>query len=291
MKNRFYTIGLPHKSNICIIMILLAFYCLSVSAQAPSAPVFSVKLKFGVQQGGLENSLITITKNGAPYRVIDPSKSKYNVDLELGAEFLFTFTKPGHITKSVIIDTHVPNGREKDEFGKFVAEVSLAMQPEDQEITYSQPVGKIKYSTERSDFDFDKDYTATAKEMQKKAEDNPKPKPKPPTPNPRPIPPVTTTTTTPPSNPVPVVVKQPEYHPEPPKPKPVVTEPVIEQKPVVKNKVEKIIQEDRRKITIVTVSIDTTDFVYRKEEYTWGGVYYYRDGSNITANTFDKETE
>ena len=288
MKSRLHTIGLPNKSDIFFIMILLAFHCFSLPAQAP---LFNVKVKFSVQQGGLENSLITITKNGAPYRVIDPSKSKYSVDLELGAEYLLTFTKPGHITKSIIIDTHVPAGREKEDFAKFLAEVGLAVQPEDQEITYSQPVGRIKYSGQDGDFGYDKDYTATAKEMQKKAEDNPKPKPKQPTPNPRPTPPVTPTQTTLPSNPIPVVVKQPEYHPEPPKPKPVVKEPIVEQKPIVKNKVEKTIQEDRRKITIVTVTIDTTNFEYKKEEYTWGGVYYYKDGKNITSNTYDKDTE
>ena len=288
MKSSFYIFGLPNKFNICIIMILLTSWCFSSSAQAP---LFNVKVKFTVQQGGLENSLITITKNGSPYRVIDPSKAKYSVDLELGGEYLLTFTKPGHISKSVVVDTHVPNGREKEDFAKFFAEVGLAMQPEDQEITYSQPVGRIKYSNEDGDFGYDKDYTATAKEMQKKAEDNPKPKPKPPTPNPRPVPPVIPPVTTPISKPIPVVVKQPEYTPEPPKPKPIVVEPVVIQKPVVKNKVERIIQEDRRKITIVTVSVDSLSFEYKKEEYNWGGVYYYKDGKNITSNTFDKDTE
>ena len=292
MKIKLYTNGLPNKSCIYIIMILLAFHCLSLSAQAPGPPLFNIKVKFSVQQGGLENSLITITKNGAPYRVIDPSKAKYSIDLELGAEYILTFTKPGHITKSVVVDSHVPNGREKEDFGKFSADVGLAMQPEDQEITYSQPVGRIKYSNERGDFDFDKDYTATAKEMQKKAEDNPKPKPKPPTPNPRPVPPVTPPPPpVPPSNPIPIVVKQPEYRPEPPKPKPLVIEPVIDYKPAVKNKIEKIIQEDRRKITIVIVTVDTNDFEYKKEEYNWGGVYYYKDGKNITSTTYEKDTE
>lgn len=275
-------------SMLASVLLCLLFFN-SSAQEAP--PVFNVKVKFNVQQGGMENSLITISKNGSVYRTIDPSKGKYNVELDLGAEFILTFTKPGHITKAVVIDTHVPNGREKEDFAKFTAEVGLEMQPEDQIITYSQPVGKIKYSMVSGDFDYDKDYTKTATEAQKRDRENPKPAPKPPTPNPRPVTPPTPVQTLPPSNPEPVVIKQPEYKPEPEKPKPVVVVPDVPQKPIVKNKEEKVIQEDRRKITIVTVNIDGTDYIYKKEEYTWGGLYFYKNGKNITEGTYQKETE
>ncbi len=280
------------KSSLKRACIFIGFLlmCFSVSVLA-QAPTFEVKLKFSVQQGGLENSLISITRDGNPYRQIDPSKGKYNIELELGSNFVFTFTKPGHITKQVIFNTVVPNGREKEEFAKFIADVGLEMQPEDKVVTYSQPVGRIKYNGMSGDFDFDKDYTQTATEAQKKDKENAKPKPKEPTPNPRPEPPKPVVKELPPSNPIPVVVKQPEYTPEPPKPKPVVVEPVVIYKPAEKDKVEKIIQKDRLKITIITVKINEVYFEYKKEEYAWGGVYYYRDGNNITENTFNKDTE
>lgn len=277
------------RTSIFIGLLLLLLNS-NLFAQAP-APLFSIKLKFSCQMGGLENSLITITRDGQPYRIIDPSKGKYFIDLELGSNFVFTFTKPDHITKQVIIDTHVPNGREKEDFGKFTAEVGLEMQPEDKVVTYSQPVGKIKYSGERNDFDFDKDYTQTATEAQKKNKEAAKPKPKEPTPNPRIEPPKPVTQTLPPSKPIPVVVKQPEYVPDPPKKKPIVVEPEVPQKPIVKNKEEKIIQKDRLKITIITVTVNDVPYEYKKEEYSWGGTYYYRDGKNITEPTYEKETD
>lgn len=270
---------------VLLLLLLTGFYSF---AQDPST--FSLKVKFSIEGGGMENALITITKNGSPYKVID-SKSKYNLDLELGADFLLTFTKPGYITKSLAVDTHVPSGHEKDEFNQYIATVELAKQPEDQEITYTQPVGKIKYAQVEGQFDADKDYSQKAQAMVETAEAHPKPKPKPPAPNPKPETKPAPTQATPPSNPVVVPVKQPEYKPEPPKPKPVVTVPDVPAKPIVKNKEEKIIQEDRRKITIVTVNIDGTDYVYKKEEYTWGGLYFYKDGKNITERTFEKETE
>lgn len=263
------------KNPSFFIGLLLLFSSLYASAQDE---LFSLKLKFSVEKGGVENALITITRDGKAYRTIDPSKGKYFIDLELGSDYVFTFSKPGHITKQIIINTIVPNGREKEEFAKFTADVELEAQPEDKVVTYSQPVGRIKYNGVSGDFDFDKDYTQTAVEAQKKDKQNAKAKPKelPPKPVPKTDP---------------VVVKEPEYTPEPPKPNPVLTLPVVDDKPIVKNKEEKIIQKDRLKITITIVKINDLSYEYKKEEYSWGGVYYYRDGIHITEPTYDKETE
>jgi hypothetical protein len=284
-QNNFFS-----NSNIKLfVAALLCFVCLFSFSQ--EAPKFNVKVKFQIEAGNLENALITITKNGKTDRVIDPNKGKYSVDLDLNADYALIFTKMGYITKTVSIDTHVPNGREKEDFAKFTATVELAKQPEEEVITYSQPVGRIKYSGMVEDFDYDKDYTASAEAMIKKAESNPTPKPKPPAPNPRTEPKPPPPTTTPVSNPIPIEVKQPEYKPEPPKLKPVVIEPVIPDKPIVKNQEERTIQEDKRKITIITVNINGVDYIYKKEEYSWGGVYFYKDGKNITERTYAKETE
>ncbi len=269
---------LKQNSPHLFIGILMLFF--SFIGLAQTVPLFGIKLKFSVQQGGLENSLITITRDGKPYRIIDPSKGKYFIDLELGSNFVFTFSKPGHITKQVIINTVVPNGREKEDFAKFTAEVGLELQPEDKIVTYTQPVGKIKYSGNDGDFNFDKDYTQTATELQKKDKEAAKPKPKEPPPPPL-VEPKSIVQSPAPSNPI----------PEPPKPKPAVVEPVFEYKPAVKNKEEKVIQKDRLKITIIIVKINDIDFEYKKEEYTWGGTYYYLNGKNITQPTFEKDTE
>lgn len=267
-------------TGLIIFLSFVLTFGLTTKISAQNTPVFTVRLIIDIKDGGLDNVWISITKNGATYRTINPNgKSKYMVDFELGAEYLITVTKPNYITKSVIVNTQIPNGRENNDFAKFDARIELNKQPEDQEITYTQPVGKIGYNYTAGDFDFDTQYIAQAKEMQKKAEANPKPKTKTPPPPP------------PTSNPIPVEVKQPEYKPEPPKTKPTIKEPEFPQKPIVKNKEEKSIQRDRVKITIIVVTIDNTSYEYKKEEYAWGGTYYYKNGRNITENTFEKETE
>lgn len=276
--------------HIRILLLMMLAPSSLLFAQEPGTLHF--KIKFTVDKGKLENALITITRDGAPYRVIDPNKGKYNVNLELGSAFVFVFSKPGYITKSVVVDTHVPNGREKEYFAEFIAEVNLEQQPEDKVITYSQPVGKVKYSNPAGDFDFDNDYTATAKEQQKKDIQNSVPKVKETA-----VPVVKAPAVaskpkeTVSSKPVPVEVKTPEYKSAPEKPKIVANEPDVPTKPVVKNKEEHIVQKDRLKITTISVNVDGIDYIYKKEEYSWGGIYFYKNERNISESTFRNETE
>jgi hypothetical protein len=272
-------------------ILMMSFVLLYASALHSQEAKLNFKIKFNIVKGKMDNALITITRNGQPYRVIDPNKGKYVLDLEMGSEFVFTFTKMGYISKSVIVDTHIPKGREEEYFNEFIADVTLEPQPEDKIVTYSQPVGKVKYSNSVGDFDFDNDYTATAKVQQEKDKERAVPKPKEPTPNPRPetvakeVPPLGS------SKPIPVAVKQPEYKSEPEKIKRDPTVPDPPSKPVVKDKEERIIQKDRLKITLVTVKIDGVEFNYKKEEYSWGGTYFYKNERNITESAFFKETE
>lgn len=274
-----------------IIIVFTAFallFSISLSAQENK---LNLKIKLDIKKGNMEHALITISRDGQPYRIIDPNKGKYKLELELNSDFSFVFTKLGYITKTVIIDTHIPKGREEEYFNEFIADVTLEPQPEDKIITYSQPVGKIKYSNPSGDFDFDNDYTATAKIQLEKDKEKAVPKPKEPAPNPRPEPPVTAKVETPPSKPVPIAVKQPEYKstPEPKKIAEVPVDPPA--KPIHKDTEERIVQKDRLKITLVTVKVSEKEYVYRKEEYSWGGTYFYRDDKNITESAFLKETE
>lgn len=286
MKNNYLTY--LRCTGIISMMVFILLLSSTLNAQENK---LNLKVKLNIQKGGMENALITISRDGAPYRVIDPNKGKYKLELELNSDFSFVFTKMGYITKTVIIDTHIPKGREEEYFNEFIAEVVLEPQPEDKVVTYSQPVGKIKYSNPAGDFDYDNDYTATAKIQLEKDKEKAPPKPKEPAPNPRPTPPVVPKTETPPSKPIPLAVKQPEYSstPEPKKKADTPVDPPP--KPSPRDIEERIIQKDRLKITLVTVKTSGTEYLYRKEEYSWGGVYFYKDDKNITESAYQKETE
>lgn len=51
-------------------------------------------------------------------------------------------------------------------------------------------------------------------------------------------------------------------------------------------------EEDRyKKVTVIVVGDENKKNIYRKVEYKWGSVYYYKNGEQISERTFLKETK
>ncbi len=279
------------KTNAFAVIMLVLFSAMHLFSQNEAK--FTVRFKMIVHDGDYKNAVITIKKGNQNYKVIDVDGGYTSVDLDLNSDFTVVCTKMGYITKTLTYKTRVPSGRAADDFAKFKCVVELFPQPEDKIVTFSQPVGRIMYSIGLNDFDYDKNYANTALEMQKQAADHATPAPKPPAPStpppkaepPPPPPPVV-------SKPIPIEIKQPEVVHEPPPP-PKKKEPphVDPPKKIEKNTLERIFQDDRKKTTIVTVTINKEDFVYKKEEFNWGATYYYKNNVNITETTYRNETE
>jgi hypothetical protein len=286
-KNRF---SLTFINLFITILVLSGLLCTNLYGQ--EVPKFNLRIKLVIKDGDMKNALITITKDGKTYKVIDPKGSNYEVDLPLNAEYKIVCTKMGYITKTLIMDSNIPSGRETEPFARFKAVVELSAQPKDEVVSYTQPVGRIQYIVDKHDFDYDKDYTQTALITEKKVDEPVIPEPKPPTTNPKPEPPKPEPPKpVEPSNPIPIVIeqKQEESFKEKPKLKPVI--PPTPEKKLARNITEQIIQEDRKKITIRNVTVNENSYIYKKEEYVWGGLYCYKNGYPITINTFEHETE
>ena len=265
MKNIFFKYIILKKFSAHIVLLLLFFSFQSISAQEIFELNITLKLK--VFEGDLKNSMVTITRKGAPFKVIDPNKENFDVVLPLGSDYLFTFRKIGYITKTISVDTHVPEGREKSEFAKKTSDVELDIQPEGRVVTYPKPVASLSYSIRKADFAWDKDVASEGYKMQKKEKANANS-------NVKSISPATENSK---SNSV--VVKQSENNPV-----------NTVKKPIVKNKEVKVIQEDYKKFTIITITIDDKKYIYRKEEYNFT-TFYYKDGINISPDTFENETQ
>ncbi len=265
MKKKKIILAVPKNINEIILLVVLFFSSTILYSQV--APNLNVTLKLKIKEGDLKNSQISITKKGAPYKVIDPSKGGYAVDLNLGYEFEFTYSKLGYITKIVLVDTHVPEHRENGVFEKLVCEVELEKQPQEHSINHSLPSAKIAYSNSKGDFSFEKEYDPKAEKTREKEKNAVSQKAK--------ITPGTNSQ----NNAIPVIIKQSENKTESPS-----------YKPAVKNREEKVIQEDNKKITIITINNGVKDYIYRKEEYGWG-TYFYKDNKGITENTFTNETK
>jgi len=266
MKKKKINYSTIKNFNFSILLILVFFSSPIIFAQ--EVPTVNVTLKLKIKDGDLKNSQITITKKGAPYKVIDPTSNGTAVDLPLGFEYVFTFSKIGYVTNSVVVNTHVPENREKGKFAKQISEVELEKQSGKLEDNYVHVIGQIMYNMSKGDFDFDKGSIAKTDKIKKNEQgSSPIPKAK------------TNTTVSHKSNQVQPVLEQSGNNSN-----------VISTGPIIKNKVKKIIQEDSRKITIITVTSDGKEYVYKKEEYGWG-IYFYKDGKSITESTFKNETE
>jgi len=256
--------------NVVKILILLLFSFGTINAQ--ETPKLNVTVKLKIKNGDLKNSLISVTKAGAPFKVIDPNTEEDNLELPLGFEYTLSFTKIGYTTKNVIIDTHVPQNREKGKFAKQIIPIELEKASGKQSGSNSQPSNKMEYSTAINDFDFGKNIA--------KADDTHKTE--------QPVSDVKTqhiSAPLPPArlNRVPPSKKQPETQP---------VESVVKKTVTGKNKKDvRVIQQDTKKTTIITITSDGKDVVYKKEQFSWGGVFYYKDGVNITQQIFEQETE
>ncbi|MBL4656666.1 MAG: hypothetical protein JKX73_01605 [Flavobacteriales bacterium] len=133
-------------------------------------------VKLSIDKGDLEGSNIAITKNGKPWKNANPTRAKYEFDLDYGHEYLFTFTKAGYITKKIIFNTKVPGERIVEGFVPFPFNVTLFKQYEGvNTVVFNQPVGKIGFFLESDDFDYDTDYTksiqAALREVEEKIEE------------------------------------------------------------------------------------------------------------------------
>lgn len=236
--------------DVCVIALFMFFATNLIQAQTVYKLDVSIAMK--VKGGDLKNALVTVTRKNEPFKILDPSKGETTIEVPLGYEYLFTFTKLGYITQYIIIDTHVPENRELKPFKKQEFKVELQRES-------SKDVAeniKLTYNMGLADFDFIKGPAPKIDKNLKKENVAITPINK------------TTTATTDTS----------------------VTKARITKKGD-KIKDKKVIQQDAKKITLITISIDEKDYIYKKEEYSWGGVFYYKNDVSITGDTFLAETE
>ena len=95
---------------------------------------------------------------------LSSSGGKFILNLDLGFNYLVIFSKPGCITKTVAVDTHVPDS-DKDQIQQFKFKIELFKLPEGAEMPkdVDKPVTKLAFSEEFGDFDYDVKYSETRK--------------------------------------------------------------------------------------------------------------------------------
>jgi flagellar biosynthesis GTPase FlhF len=127
--------------------------------------------KLNIEGGPVKGSKIVIKKNGRVVETLE-NTSKFEYELDLGAQYILEFQKEGYVTKSVSFNTKVPPDRAELGFAPFGFNVTLFKQYEGVNIiVFNQPVGKIRFNPDIDDFDYDTDYTKSIQAALQQAEE------------------------------------------------------------------------------------------------------------------------
>jgi antitoxin component YwqK of YwqJK toxin-antitoxin module len=123
--------------------------------QISKIPISNVKVLFLLKIDDQDSTgLVTILKNDKPYEIINSSGRSRGLALDLNSLYLFKFTKPGYVTKSISIDTNVPIENLTDEFDRIHFTVKLYKDEGKIRPLEKQLVGEIKFNKEIKDFEY-----------------------------------------------------------------------------------------------------------------------------------------
>ena len=130
-----------------------------------------------IENGTLDQTVVKVMKEG---HVISssPGKANFKLKLDFDKNYLISFSKEGFITKSIAVNTQLPQERISKPVEPYKIGVKLFKQYEGINIVvYNQPVAKIHFNPMLDEFDYDTDYTKsilsklneTEKQLEKKA--------------------------------------------------------------------------------------------------------------------------
>ncbi|MBK9639215.1 MAG: hypothetical protein IPO63_15995 [Bacteroidetes bacterium] len=146
--------------NRYLIIILLIFASLEGNSQfSGGVRYLPMPVQFVVVNGDFDQTIVYLRRGGETVGAFKGQKNM-NMRLEYNAEYQLDFTKPGYITKSIHVNTTVPEERRKYGFDSYKIGVRLFKQYEGVNIViYNQPVASIKYLSELDEIGYDTDYT------------------------------------------------------------------------------------------------------------------------------------
>lgn len=142
--------------------LVFAFFLIVAPAEArkrKTAQYLYVPVDFAVVNGSYEDSKVYLRKGDRTVGSFD-GRRNLTLRLEYNGEYRIDFTKPGFITKSIIVNTTVPEKRRKRGFDEYKIGVRLFKQyPGVNVVIFNQPVAVITYQREIDDFGYSTDYT------------------------------------------------------------------------------------------------------------------------------------
>lgn len=132
-------------------VITLAAALLSASAADKGTLLLDGKLQ--VEEGGMTGATVIVYKDNARMQEITKGLHHFTLELELGHTYLLAFTKPGCVTKELLLDARTPEHFAGSRFS-FLFEVTLKARKGD--YAYDAPVAVIHFDNEDNAFGYDR---------------------------------------------------------------------------------------------------------------------------------------
>ena len=147
---------------------LILLFCCLISCQFLAAQSLLINGNIVTNESSPEGAKVIIAKNGN--RIDEQSitkKGRFDLKLALGADYKITFTKDGYVTKTVSINTEVPEEsiEANPNFPPVKLIINLLPHMDGVDLgVFDQPIAILAYSPELDDFTFDKDYSDKIKD-------------------------------------------------------------------------------------------------------------------------------
>ena len=161
-----------HLVPVGVFLTIFMFICGVSTAQTKKT--LTINAKFKIDGGGsLSDAYMVLQRDGQSIETL-PGQSAYTLNLEIGADYILSFNKPGYITKKININTTGADEERIDQgFESYPFTVVLMKQYDGVNIViFNQPVAKITYSKKYDEFDYDTDYTKSIQSAIQKAEED-----------------------------------------------------------------------------------------------------------------------
>lgn len=157
---------------VLIYLFLVCCWSATTFAQgAPGTKKLSVPIDFEVVNGDFTNAVVYMRRGNETVATFKGAGSM-RIKLDYNTEYRLDFTKPGYITKSVMVNTYVSEERRKIGFDPYKIGVRLFKQYEGVNIVvYNQPVASIRFLPDYDEFGYDTDYTKSILSELRLAED------------------------------------------------------------------------------------------------------------------------
>lgn len=144
------------KGTLKIVAFLLLWLTFNLSAQAQSRKYFIINGMVMSEVNSNDSCSVQITKNNVkPLLAPVPSHGRFRLELEYNAEYKLVFTRKGNQTKTIIVNTEIPENSLCDvaNFPHFLMAVKLYSDSQNPENLYSgDQVQRVSYFPQKKCF-------------------------------------------------------------------------------------------------------------------------------------------